>query len=129
MEAGTAWGKCWVQVIPTDVDFKVMATFLEFYQTLLQFVNFRLYHLIGVQYPPVVDPRMEAAAAGLAAIMEDLAEPAKEAPSAAGNGLLSCCHCQYDPCIKCDTAWTSVSHTVGCGACWTPASLCCPPRD
>lgn len=54
-----------------------MVTFLEFYQTLLQFVNFKLYHTIGVHYPPVVDPRMEKAAAGLEAIMEDLAAPNK----------------------------------------------------
>ena len=62
-----------------------MATFLEFYQTLLQFVNFRLFHLLGLPYPPVVDPRMEAAAAGLAALMEDLAAPAPPAPTAAGQ--------------------------------------------
>lgn len=28
---------------PTDVDYRVMATFTEFYTTLLGFVNFRLY--------------------------------------------------------------------------------------
>lgn len=36
------------QVLPTDVDYRVMLTFLEFYNTLLQFVNFKLYHTIGV---------------------------------------------------------------------------------
>ena len=58
-----------------------MLTFLEFYQTLLQFVNFKLYHMLGVRYPPVVDPRMEQAAAGLAAIMEDLAHPPESTPA------------------------------------------------
>lgn len=38
--------------IPTDVDFRVMLTFLEFYQTLLGFVNFRLYGRLGWSYPP-----------------------------------------------------------------------------
>ena len=38
-----------VQVLPVDVDYKVMLTFLEFYSTLLQFVNFRLYHGLGVR--------------------------------------------------------------------------------
>ena len=76
------------QVLPADVDYRVMITFLEFYQTLLQFVNFKLYHTIGVQYPPVVDPRMERAAAGLAAIMEDLADPVKALPPSNDPGKL-----------------------------------------
>ena len=66
-----------------------MITFLEFYQCLLQFVNFKLYHTIGVQYPPVVDPRMEKAAAGLASIMEDLKDPAKSLASASETGTCS----------------------------------------
>jgi pescadillo protein len=57
-------------VLPTDVDYRVMLTFLEFYHTLLQFVNFKLYHALGVQYPPVVDPRLEEAAAGLESLMQ-----------------------------------------------------------
>lgn len=32
------------QVLPTDVDYRVMLTFLEFYSTMLRFVHFRLYH-------------------------------------------------------------------------------------
>ncbi len=47
-----------------------MLTFLEFYQTLLQFVNFKLYNTLGVRYPPVVDSRLDKAAAGLASIMQ-----------------------------------------------------------
>ena len=35
-----------------DVDFRIMATFVEFYTTLLGFVNFRLYTSIGLVYPP-----------------------------------------------------------------------------
>ncbi|GIL89722.1 hypothetical protein Vretimale_16621 [Volvox reticuliferus] len=61
------------QVLPTDVDYRVMLTFLEFYNTLLQFVNFKLYHMLGLRYPPVLDARLEAAAAELAAIMKDIA--------------------------------------------------------
>ena len=37
------------QVLPVDVDYRVMVTFLEFYETMLQFVNFKLYHVIGVR--------------------------------------------------------------------------------
>ena len=57
-------------MLPTDVDYRVMLTFLEFYQTLLQFVNFKLYSTLGVRYPPVVDPKLDEAAAGLASIMQ-----------------------------------------------------------
>ena len=62
------------QVLPADVDYRVMLTFLEFYQTLLQFVNFKLYHSLSVHYPPVLDSKLEEAAAGLAAIMQDIAQ-------------------------------------------------------
>lgn len=36
----------------SDVDFKVMSTFVEFYVVLLGFVNFRLYHTLNLYYPP-----------------------------------------------------------------------------
>lgn len=39
---------------PTDVDYRVMATFTEFYTTLLGFVNFRLYQSLNLHYPPKV---------------------------------------------------------------------------
>lgn len=40
---------------PTDVDYRVMATFTEFYTTLLGFVNFRLYQTLNLQYPPKLE--------------------------------------------------------------------------
>lgn len=40
---------------PTDVDYRVMATFTEFYTTLLGFVNFRLYQSLNILYPPKLD--------------------------------------------------------------------------
>lgn len=43
------------QDIPTDVDFRVMLTFLEFYRTLVGFVNFRLYNEMNMAYPPKID--------------------------------------------------------------------------
>jgi len=39
------------QFIPEDVDYKVMASFFEFYETLLNFVLFKLYSDLGVRYP------------------------------------------------------------------------------
>ena len=41
-----------VQKVTGDIDFRIMGTFVEFYTTLLGFVNFRLYTSIGLVYPP-----------------------------------------------------------------------------
>lgn len=76
-----------MQVLPNDVDFRVMLTFLEFYQTLLKFVNFKLYHIIGLPYPPSADPKLQAAAADLASIMQDLAR--QQPPQIAGWPIIS----------------------------------------
>ncbi|KAK7739908.1 mRNA-binding ribosome synthesis protein nop7 [Cytospora paraplurivora] len=38
-----------------DVDFRIMGTFVEFYMTLLGFVNYRLYTSTGLKYPPKFD--------------------------------------------------------------------------
>ncbi|XP_037869278.1 pescadillo homolog [Bombyx mori] len=35
-----------------EVDFKIMATFVEFYTMMLGFVNFKLYHSLNLVYPP-----------------------------------------------------------------------------
>lgn len=40
------------QRVTGDVDFRIMGTFVEFYQTLLGFVNYRLYTSLGLAYPP-----------------------------------------------------------------------------
>ncbi|XP_031993841.1 pescadillo homolog isoform X2 [Hylobates moloch] len=47
---------------PTDVDYRVMATFTEFYTTLLGFVNFRLYQLLNLHYPPKLESQAQAEA-------------------------------------------------------------------
>ncbi|XP_010251101.1 PREDICTED: pescadillo homolog [Nelumbo nucifera] len=65
------------QVLTDDVDFNVMLTFLEFYETLLAFVNFKLYHSINVKYPPILDPRLEALAADLYALSRFFAANSK----------------------------------------------------
>lgn len=43
------------QRVVGDVDFRIMGTFVEFYMTLLGFVNYRLYTSIGLKYPPRFD--------------------------------------------------------------------------
>ncbi|KAI0079599.1 hypothetical protein K474DRAFT_1591795 [Panus rudis PR-1116 ss-1] len=55
------------QSIPTDVDVRVMLTFLELYQTLLGFVFFKLYTDAGLVYPPPLDTQKDEGAAGVGA--------------------------------------------------------------
>ncbi|KAJ2493725.1 mRNA-binding ribosome synthesis protein nop7 [Coemansia sp. RSA 2050] len=71
------------QNVPLDVDFKVMGTFLQFYRTLLGFVNYRLYTTSNLSYPPKVDQSMDDSAAGLGSLrieakrVEDLIKSAQ----------------------------------------------------
>lgn len=43
------------QNIPSDIDFKIMHTFLEFYSTLLHFVLYKLYTDAELAYPPKIN--------------------------------------------------------------------------
>lgn len=78
------------QVLPDVVDYNIMLTFLEFYETLLAFVNFKHYHSINVKYPPILDPRLEALAADLYALSRYLdansKAPALESQAASSSG-------------------------------------------
>ncbi|KAK4507631.1 hypothetical protein PRZ48_001366 [Zasmidium cellare] len=56
-----------VQRTAGDVDYRIMATFVEFYTTLLGFVNYRLYTSIGLVYPPRFDAQSEEHGAELGA--------------------------------------------------------------
>lgn len=56
------------QRMPNEVDFRIMLTFLEFYEVLLQFVHFRLYSSLGLRYPPVFDADADAGGAHLASL-------------------------------------------------------------
>ncbi|KAI9743577.1 MAG: mRNA-binding ribosome synthesis protein nop7 [Claussenomyces sp. TS43310] len=55
------------QKVTGDVDFRIMGTFVEFYQTLLGFVNFRLYTSIGLVYPPIFNAATDDEGAELGA--------------------------------------------------------------
>ncbi|KAI5758633.1 unnamed protein product [Gulo gulo] len=72
---------------PTDVDYRVMATFTEFYTTLLGFVNFRLYQSLNLYYPP----KLEGQAYTEAKTSEDTyaldSESSMEQLAALGNSL------------------------------------------
>ena len=53
---------------PRDVDVRIMSTFLEFYDTFLKFVLFKLYHDAGLAYPPVIEEDADNAGSFLAAL-------------------------------------------------------------
>ncbi|KAK0567210.1 mRNA-binding ribosome synthesis protein nop7 [Tilletia horrida] len=75
------------QHVPADVDFRIMMTFLELYQTLLGFVLFKLYSDEGLVYPPKLDESKDQAAAGLSALI--LTESSKKALTGENNAELS----------------------------------------
>lgn len=74
------------QVLPPDVDFRVMATFLELACTTMRHVLARLYADLGSPYPPRADAALDGAAAGLEALMRGLAAAAASAASKDVNG-------------------------------------------
>ncbi|KAM7198264.1 pescadillo [Naviculisporaceae sp. PSN 640] len=55
------------QRIVGDIDFRIMGTFVEFYMTMLGFVNYRLYTSIGLKYPPKFDQLKDEQGAELGA--------------------------------------------------------------
>ncbi|GAB0489955.1 hypothetical protein MMPV_001182 [Pyropia vietnamensis] len=55
------------QELPTDVDYRVMLTFMELYTAVLHVVNFKLYSQAGWAYPPTVDRSVAASGRLLAA--------------------------------------------------------------
>ncbi|KAL0935414.1 ribosome biogenesis protein pescadillo [Colletotrichum truncatum] len=66
------------QRVVGDVDFRIMGTFVEFYMTLLGFINFRLYTSIGLKYPPKFDQNKDDQSAELGAFTiegQNLAAP------------------------------------------------------
>lgn len=56
-----------VQRVTGDIDFRIMGTFVEFYTTLLGFVNYRLYTSIGLVYPPKFNSKSDEEGAELQA--------------------------------------------------------------
>lgn len=57
------------QTIPTDIDFRVMMTFLELYQTLMGFVLFKLYMDENLVYPPKLDENLDNQGAGFGSLI------------------------------------------------------------
>ncbi|ANZ77744.1 BA75_04601T0 [Komagataella pastoris] len=59
------------QNIPTEVDLKIMLTFLEFYSTLLTFVLYKLYTDSNLVYPPNIDPTTLKTVGGISTYVLD----------------------------------------------------------
>ena len=61
------------QELPDDVDYRVMLTFLDFYEVFLGFVFFRLYAMLGLKYPPTISEEKDELGAYLSSVnMEPL---------------------------------------------------------
>lgn len=75
------------QRVVGDVDFRIMGTFVEFYMTLLGFVNYRLYTSIGLKYPPKFDKSKDDQGGELGAFtLEGVNIATKEEPKQITNG-------------------------------------------
>lgn len=57
------------QEIPRFVDISVLLNFFEFYETLMGFVNFKLFHSLGIHYPPEFDVNKQDNGEGLFAVI------------------------------------------------------------
>jgi len=73
------------QRLPTDVDYKVMFTFLSFYQTMMKFINFKLFQDLGLSYPSTLDVTDDDGMLGIGTVLCALAGSAGAAPAAAGK--------------------------------------------
>ena len=82
------------QEVQSEVDFRVMSTFFEFYQTFLGFVLFRLYHESAMAYPPTLSDMLDRAGLHLGALslreesaapLDDGAAEVEESASAAAK--------------------------------------------
>lgn len=67
------------QNFPGEVDFKVMITFIQFYECFLGFMFYKLYHQLGLKYPPTLDVEKDEKGAFLGSLkVEHLESVARE---------------------------------------------------
>lgn len=66
------------QDLPSDVDFHVMLTFLDFYHVFLRFVLYRLYLSAGMRYPPSIDALRDCEGAEIDALTAEIDAPPAE---------------------------------------------------
>lgn len=75
------------QYVPRDVDYSVMLTFLELYECILSFVNFRLYTSQNLAYPPRVDRPSAASALELGSLLVEQLPSTNNLPGEDGVDL------------------------------------------
>jgi len=61
------WLEPWefTQQVPTDVDFRILLTFLDLYRTLVSFVLYKLYTDENLVYPPTLDVKLDESGEGV----------------------------------------------------------------
>ncbi|KAL8567297.1 hypothetical protein ACOMHN_023340 [Nucella lapillus] len=59
---------------PADVDYKIMSTFIEFYSSMLSFVNYRLFSSVNLHYPPKLAVKVDEDGDGVRLTPEEEAE-------------------------------------------------------
>jgi pescadillo len=70
----------------SDVDYKIMLTFLEYYEVLMGFINFKLFHSLGLKYPPKLDEEKDSNADVFRAIIAESITNAAAAAATAATG-------------------------------------------
>jgi pescadillo len=71
------------QRLPSGVDFRVMITFLDFYEIFFKFVLFKLFSTLGLAYPPTVNDAMRDCGGFLLAINSGVQQPTEETEATA----------------------------------------------
>ncbi|KAF2077075.1 hypothetical protein CYY_001642 [Polysphondylium violaceum] len=82
-----------------EVDYGVMISFLEFYQALLKFVNYRLFTALGMSYPPKVDQTKLGKDESLMSVFNDKSNT-KKAITAAAAAAKKKANAPVDPSVK-----------------------------
>lgn len=82
------------QVIPREVDTRVMLTFLDFYEVFIRFTLFKLYHMAGFRYPPTSDKALQDAGCCLLAVKASPLEVEGVEADSAGSSTQEATHAE-----------------------------------
>ena len=72
-----------------SVDYRVMLSFLELYEAVLTFVNFKLYHDLQLAYPPLIDSEAQKAGLHISAVVLAKANPKAELAATVASSAAS----------------------------------------
>ncbi|PRT54299.1 Pescadillo [Wickerhamiella sorbophila] len=74
------------QNVPSDIDFRIMLTFLEFYTTLLHFILYRLYTDQNLVYPPHINKSRASGVGGLSSFILESTDSGRALPDVETSG-------------------------------------------